>query len=275
MSVHTCYFLYRSFSPSIFVRSNGGITKGNNYPLRGHKHDAWEGGTRATAFLAGGFLPTSVRGTATGPKFVHISDWYPTWLGLAGVDPSDPALLSGAYRDIDGVDVWPLLTGTNTTQPRLRTPTTEVSITDTSEGTQRWWKLITLAGQSNYYFPNQTAMPNNKSECLEGRQPDPAQPGRTDALVTGCPVCNETHPCLFDILQDPRETTNLAAQHPKVVMRLAPLLKQYEKYYVPGHLTSEQLANYDKIDAKHWRGYEGPCYQKKNTSTTWRVSLIN
>jgi hypothetical protein len=48
---------------------------GNNYPLRGGKHDPWEGGTRAAAFLTGGFVPAHVRGTATGDKLVHISDW--------------------------------------------------------------------------------------------------------------------------------------------------------------------------------------------------------
>ena len=49
--------------------------------------------------------------------------------------------------DCSGVDVWPLLTGANATQPRPLTPVTEVSIVDTSDRT-RWWKLITLAGQS-------------------------------------------------------------------------------------------------------------------------------
>lgn len=63
----------------LFTADNGGIGRGNSYPLRGHKHDPWEGGTRATAFLAGGFLPPSVRGTATGAKLVHVSDWYPTF----------------------------------------------------------------------------------------------------------------------------------------------------------------------------------------------------
>eukprot|EP00937_MAST-01D_sp_MAST-1D-sp2_P002952 g2952.t1 len=254
--------------------SNGGIDRGNSHPLRGHKHDPWEGGTRATAFLTGGFVPPTVRGTSTGPKFVHVSDWYPTFLGLAGVHAADAAELGGAVHDIDGVDVWPLLTGANATQPRAATPTTETSITDTSEfaASGKWWKLITLAGQSNYYYENQTAMPNNKSECLAGRQPDPAQPGRTDALVTGCPVCNETRPCLFDILADPHEATNVAAAHPDVVARLAPLLKQYEKYYVPGHLALPQLARYQAIDKKRWGGFKGPCFERKNATVAAGVA---
>ena len=37
---------------------------------------------RVTAFLAGGFLPPSLRGAAT-HKLVHIADWYPTSCILA------------------------------------------------------------------------------------------------------------------------------------------------------------------------------------------------
>ena len=184
----------------LWTADNGGITLGNNYPLRGHKHDPWEGSSRVTAFMTGGFLPTSLRGTSSGDKFVHIADWYPTFLALAVADSTDPAALSGQTHDIDGVNVWPMLTGANLTQPRRYTPLSEVSVMDlggASEGEGEggevvWWKLITLAGQSNYYFPNQTAVPsvNTSSECLAGAQEDPPQPGRTDALVDGCPVCN-------------------------------------------------------------------------------------
>jgi hypothetical protein len=108
--------------------------------------------------------------------------------------------MNGGYRGIDGVDVWPMLVGTNSTQPRLLTPTTEASIIqaaafvptthvgnevdvdasghlhghpvhdsgDTGSnggggsaevvvaGTLMMWKLVTLAGQSNYYTQNAT-----------------------------------------------------------------------------------------------------------------------
>lgn len=39
---------------------------GNNHPLRGHKHDPWEGGTRSTAFVTGGLVPPALRGTNSG-----------------------------------------------------------------------------------------------------------------------------------------------------------------------------------------------------------------
>lgn len=47
-----------------------------SYHVAGHKHDPWEGGTRVAAFVSGGFVPASLRGTTSGAKLIHISDWY-------------------------------------------------------------------------------------------------------------------------------------------------------------------------------------------------------
>ena len=52
---------------------------------------------------------------------------------MAGVDPADDVVLDGASRSIDGVNVWPMLTGAATTRPEggRFIPTTEASIIDT------------------------------------------------------------------------------------------------------------------------------------------------
>ena len=84
-----------------------------------------------------------------------------------------------------------------------------------------WIKVVTLAGQSNYYSTNDTQSAGN-DPCLAARQPDPPQPGRTDAIVNGCPVCNMTQPCVYDVLNDPAETTNIVAAHPDAVVRRSP-----------------------------------------------------
>ena len=34
----------------------------------------YDGGTRATAFISGGFVPPSLRGTSSGDLFVHVAD---------------------------------------------------------------------------------------------------------------------------------------------------------------------------------------------------------
>ena len=251
----------------LWTSDNGGVKRGNNYPLRGHKHDPWEGGTRATAFLSGGYLPKHVRGTSTGNKLIHISDWYPTFCSLAGiVDCTDRKYFAGdggAMHDIDGVNVWPLLMGDNNNQLRKLTPTSEVSLIDVSEPS-KWWKLVTLAGQSNYYDENQTIIPGN-DHCLDSCQPDPPQPGRTDPIVTGCPVCNASTPCLYSILEDPSERNNVAHAFPDVVERMQKSVLKFQQSYVTGRLTSKELEKYDQIEdpGVHWNGYLGPCYMRK------------
>ena len=250
----------------VFTADNGGIgAMGNNHPLRGHKLDSWEGGTRSTAFVSGGFVPAALRGTHSGAKLVHVCDWYATFSVLAGVDPSDPVDFNGTVHDIDGVDVWPMLTGINSTQPRMLTPTTEVGIIEATP--ERFWKLITLAGQSVYYTPNNTQTPGT-DPCLESSQPPPPQPGRGSVFThgngQGCPVCNITHPCLYDVLADPAETTNVAAQHPNVVARLLPPLAESNQQYVTGHLPFALLAkDYVPVHPGEWGGFFGPCYTRK------------
>ena len=254
----------------LWTSDNGGIGLGNNYPLRGHKHDPWEGGTRVASFLTGGYLPTHMRGKSSGNLLVHIADWYPTLLHLAGVaEPvTDRAYFDGdyagrnaGYHEIDGVNVWPMLTGLNRTQPRRFTPTSEVGIIDASS--HRFWKLITLSGQSNFWTRNHSIVAPTDA-CLDGAQPDPAEPGRTDAIVTGCPVCNISSPCLYDVLSDPSELRNVAADHPSVVAKLTIELARFGEY-VSGRIDAALLTReYEKIDTnKRWEGYLGPCYQRR------------
>ena len=108
-------------------------------------------------------------------------------------------------------------------------------------------------------------------------QKDPPQAGRTDALVNGCPVCNLTSPCLYDILNDPGERHNLAPQYPDVVHRLTAELNKSLAWYITPHMTPEELnKTYEKFPAKHWGGYLGPCYKRKgasSTSTTVQVEV--
>ena len=113
-----------------------------------------------------------------------------------------------------------MLVGTNLTAPRPWTPTSDYGIV--------WgqYKLVTLAGQSNYYTnssehvnPDGTVLP-----CLAGAQ---AHKGGEDNPISGCVTCNSTQPCLFDMDNDAAETTNIASAHPDVVARLAAKLAEY------------------------------------------------
>jgi len=82
----------------------------SNYPLLGRKCTAFEGGTRVAAFVAGGRVPPARRGTVSN-QLIYITDWYPTFCNLAGVDPRDDYVhpTTKATHPIDGVDMWPAL----------------------------------------------------------------------------------------------------------------------------------------------------------------------
>eukprot|EP00051_Salpingoeca_urceolata_P017179 m.232547 g.232547 ORF g.232547 m.232547 type:complete len:501 (+) comp18884_c0_seq1:111-1613(+) len=96
----------------------GGPSFANNFPLRGSKGDDFEGGVRAGAFVTGGLVPAHRRGTQV-EHSIHIADWWVTFCRLAGVaDCTDNA---EGVPGLDSVDVWPLLSGTNTSAPRVET----------------------------------------------------------------------------------------------------------------------------------------------------------
>ena len=101
----------------VFSADNGGRGDGCNFPLRGEKRTNYEGGIRAAAFVSGGLVPSSLRGTRT-PLRMHIVDWFPTLCKLAGVSvgnksPSPPRPLNASTpaADIWGEDSWPELDG--------------------------------------------------------------------------------------------------------------------------------------------------------------------
>ncbi len=77
---------------------------GNNYPLRGWKGDLYEGGIRVPAF----FNWPGVLAPSTIDHPIHIADWMPTLANLAGKN-------SGLRDDLDGKNIWPILTGVKKT----------------------------------------------------------------------------------------------------------------------------------------------------------------
>eukprot|EP01052_Picozoa_sp_SAG31_P019295 SAG31_NODE_1401_length_8497_cov_4.386640_2_plen_673_part_00 len=113
-----------SNSVVFYTADNGGTDRGSNWPLRGAKHSNWEGGMRAAAFVSGGLIPTSLRGSSS-HVVAHIVDFYATICVLAGVlpaddsptvplpvDPSNPGkdiYENGAWPGVDGRDLWPAL----------------------------------------------------------------------------------------------------------------------------------------------------------------------
>ena len=92
----------------------------------------FQGGVRTAAFVAGGLLPASVRGTVQ-HGMIHIADWYRTFGVLAGVLPAEGVVPGANYNGakvppLDGLDMWPLLTGKVDSSPRHGFPLSQFAI---------------------------------------------------------------------------------------------------------------------------------------------------
>lgn len=79
---------------------------GSNWPLRGRKMSYFEGGVRVPAFIYSPRLSQSVRGTVHDGLMHHV-DWLATFVSMAKGEPFE------AYREGDGLNMWPALNGLN------------------------------------------------------------------------------------------------------------------------------------------------------------------
>ena len=190
---------------TLFVVSadNGGAAcMGSNYPLKGSKGTFFEGGVRALAFASGGLIPDKMKGKST-DGFIHIADWYTTFCNLAGVDSSDSG--SGKF-DVDGMDVWPIITGSNSTTPHHE---------------------IVLG----YEFNSRGAIISGNYKLIVGSQGDSCDHLMWSPLDYPCkdgPKGKDCNPnCLYDIVNDPGEKNDLSDQKSDILQQM---LQKYNAY---------------------------------------------
>lgn len=131
----------------IFSSDNGGFQPGqvtDNTPLRAGKGTLYEGGVRVCAFATwDGRLPAGTRNDA----MLHIVDWYPTLLSIAGASLEQE-------RPLDGLDLWA------TISEGAVSPHSEILFNATPhEGAIRVgdWKLIVTHGNQNANTPRRRA----------------------------------------------------------------------------------------------------------------------
>ena len=193
----------------LFVTSsdNGGPIHiaANNYPLKGAKFSDWQGGIRVNAFVTGGYLPEKMRGQKT-EGYIHLADWYGTLCSIAGVNPTDEAAAKAKLPPVDSFNVWPLISGENSTSPRTDIPVSHNTLISGD------YKIIT--GNIKYsvwtgpQYPNATTTPKNihiEEHCGDG--------------------------CLFNIKNDPNEYENLAGKMPNVLADMQKKLQKYQATY--------------------------------------------
>jgi arylsulfatase I/J len=234
-----------------FADNGGPLNTCSNYPLRGGKMGNFEGGTRGAAVLSGGFVPQARRGTvATG--FVAIEDWYSTICGLAGVDPDDKAARSAGLPPIDSLDLWPYLSGVAPTSPRTEIWKAAPSVsyregvavmqvlTNASTGLQL---IIDDVGPDCWSGPHS---PNASATCC-GKVVHCGRPGNKSGKQG----------CLFNVVDDPGQHTDLAEAMPEVALALYKRLQE-----VNATAFQPDRGSFDKnacdVYQTKWRGFYGP-----------------
>jgi arylsulfatase len=178
----------------IFSSDNGpwlsyGDHAGSAGPLREGKGTSWEGGTRVPCVMR---WPGKIPAGTTSNAMLMTIDLLPTLAGLAGAGLPE--------AKIDGLDVWPLLSGDGT----ARNPhefyafyyeTNELQAIATGDGR---WKL-----QLPHTF-----------RTLDGPAGTGGRPSRYRQVKLG-------EPELYDLEADVSESRNVAAAHPEEVRRLS------------------------------------------------------
>ena len=206
----------------VFTSDNGGPTHlqesgSTNFDLRGGKYSDWEGGVRATAFVAGGYLDTQRHALeeAGVPLFrhpngiveqsIHIADWYKTIPAIAGLNELDLSQEEPHFPPVDGLNIWPYLIGKSDTSPRQEIPLSYHSLI------QGNFKLIwrDKVPESSWTGPRSP----NGSSTQEG----------LDVVVD----CRDG--CLFNVAEDRGEHVDLSEQYPIKVQAMQRRLIELRK----------------------------------------------
>eukprot|EP00638_Chattonella_subsalsa_P000742 CAMPEP_0117763012 /NCGR_PEP_ID=MMETSP0947-20121206/18339_1 /TAXON_ID=44440 /ORGANISM="Chattonella subsalsa, Strain CCMP2191" /LENGTH=540 /DNA_ID=CAMNT_0005584547 /DNA_START=77 /DNA_END=1699 /DNA_ORIENTATION=+ len=191
----------------IFSSDNGGSTEGGgyNWPLRGEKETLWEGGTKAVSFVHGGGTSLLKK---TGYRYnglLHITDWLPTLLHLAGGMPSE------LPDNLDGHDVWDAISKGGVS-PR------DLVLYNVDD---KWGCGAVRSGKWKYVRNGNCNKPKlgwwkvpPEVSAVERPSPPTPEDGSDDLW-------------LINLEEDPLESNNLADEFPEIVQEMQTLLQHY------------------------------------------------
>jgi len=196
----------------VFLSDNGGAVKGwlpfqdggaNNWPLRGAKITLFEGGTRTVSFVhSPKYLSPRIS-----TNWMHVSDWFPTLLSIAGLSPTDNSL--------DGLNQW-----TQLQDASLPSPRTEMIYNIAYPNHPEWglvggppmsairvgdWKYI----HRTWGYAGWAEPPENEEIHMQFRKMD------------------DVRDVLYNIAADPEERINLLEIEPEVAGELKARLDDY------------------------------------------------
>lgn len=191
----------------VFSSDNGANTPvGDNTPFRDQKGSVYEGGVRVPAFAV---WPGRLPAGRLVNQPLHMADWHPTLLRLAGAKAATGVTL-------DGRDLWPALVATDAA------PIHEEILINAAPGTGALrrgdWKLV-VNGQLRFKGGTPPASFSWADLLRESKlPPEDATVRRTE---------------LFNLASDPGETRDFAAQHPNLVHELTERYERYAREAVP------------------------------------------
>jgi len=208
----------------IFSTDNGGYLNfgGRNWPLRGGKTSLWEGGMRGIGFVHSPLIKHS--GTVCS-GLIHISDWFPTILALAGRNTTG--------LNVDGFDVWKSITDGDPS------PRKEL-LHNIDPLTKKHGSLLNI---SNFDNRVQAAIRVGNWKLITGNpvrgNPNPqksgwiAPPEDADIQSVPSPDPPSKNIWLFDISSDPYEKTDLFETHQDIAVDMLNRLAKYQSTAVP------------------------------------------
>ncbi|XP_037081332.1 arylsulfatase B-like, partial [Pollicipes pollicipes] len=202
----------------VFTTDNGGqvLAGGNNYPLRGNKVTLWEGGTRAASFVHSPLLKK--RGYVN-RGLIHVTDWFPTLLRLAG-RPTVPA------DDLDGFDQWDTISRDRPSPRDELVYNIDVEKRLSSAIRVGNMKLIWgHPGSKNGWYPEPGVI---ELWPLVPTELAPTRYQLADHRWTG-----DNTTWLFDLAADPTEHMDLSAERPATVAELKHRLLRHRSQLVP------------------------------------------
>lgn len=269
----------------VFSSDNGaavtpyGVHGGSSWPLKGEKETLWEGGVRVPALIWTGRPLRRGRGSVYNNYF-HFTDWLPTLYEMAGGNPSDLGYLDGvshaeSLKDAKGVSPGPR----NEMLLNIDPVENHSAIID---GRYKLVKGTVKGGTSDTWFP----VPGFVDSASDGQRADEACRNSTVIWVLGglpgfsSPACGDpstngsayskpidcgpgpaegklpcqstVSPCLFDIVADPCEQRDLAAEKPEVVERLLSKLKHWESTAVEPNNAPLDVEGYPEYHGGAW-----------------------
>ena len=185
---------------------------GCNYPYRGGKSTLFQGGIKGVGFLYGNLIDERRLNGTQSNILSHSIDWFPTIVGGI-INNSTSLFVSGLNITIDGMNMWFAIDSNSGKMGTVWNRTTLYVDIETREGIygiiHNGYKLIEydfpalMPVYDGYYFCNQSRIEMKKQSRY-----------------------------LFNILQDPYETTNLLDSNNQTYTDIAKNMRQMIEYQI-------------------------------------------